>query len=295
MRLGSDHVRVRVPATSANLGPGFDSMGIALAHYDTIEIRALGSPEVTVEVFGEGDAHRVEARTEVGARRGHPHSHVVAAQPHRGVSSQPSPSASAIDTTSGVTRTSSTGEPSSPRKAHCGSLRPWPVTVTVILAPAGTRPASASISRPATPAADAGSTKMPTRADSNRWAARIWVSVTASISPPDSSRAATACCQEAGLPIRIAVAMVSGSSTGWPSTIGAAPAAWKPHIIGACVAGPSVAYSVKPIQYAVMFPALPTGRTCTSGASPSTPLTGRAAVFCPWIRSGLTEFTSSTG
>ena len=26
----------------------------ALAHYDTIEIRALGSPEVTVEVFGEG-------------------------------------------------------------------------------------------------------------------------------------------------------------------------------------------------------------------------------------------------
>src|SRR5665811_2056743 len=54
MRLGSDHVRVRVPATSANLGPGFDSMGIALAHYDTIEIRALGSPEVTVEVFGEG-------------------------------------------------------------------------------------------------------------------------------------------------------------------------------------------------------------------------------------------------
>lgn len=54
MRLGSDHVRVRVPATSANLGPGFDCMGIALGHYDTIEIRALGSPEVVVEVTGEG-------------------------------------------------------------------------------------------------------------------------------------------------------------------------------------------------------------------------------------------------
>ena len=54
MRLGSDHVRVRVPATSANLGPGFDCMGLALAHYDTIEIRALGSPEVIVEVTGEG-------------------------------------------------------------------------------------------------------------------------------------------------------------------------------------------------------------------------------------------------
>lgn len=54
MRLGSDHVRVQVPATSANLGPGFDSMGLALAHHDTIEVRALGSAQVTVEVTGEG-------------------------------------------------------------------------------------------------------------------------------------------------------------------------------------------------------------------------------------------------
>ena len=54
MRLGSDHVRVRVPATSANLGPGFDALGLALAHYDTVEVRALGNPDVTVEVFGEG-------------------------------------------------------------------------------------------------------------------------------------------------------------------------------------------------------------------------------------------------
>ena len=54
MRLVSDHVRVRVPATSANLGPGFDCMGLALAHYDTIEVRALGRPDVHVEVVGEG-------------------------------------------------------------------------------------------------------------------------------------------------------------------------------------------------------------------------------------------------
>ena len=56
MRLGSDHVRVRVPATSANLGPGFDSLGLALAHYDVIEVKALGKAEVTVEVTGEGGA-----------------------------------------------------------------------------------------------------------------------------------------------------------------------------------------------------------------------------------------------
>ena len=54
MRLGSDHVRVTVPATSANLGPGFDSLGLALDHHDVVEVRALGSAEVTVEVTGEG-------------------------------------------------------------------------------------------------------------------------------------------------------------------------------------------------------------------------------------------------
>ncbi|MGH3354535.1 MAG: homoserine kinase, partial [Nocardioidaceae bacterium] len=37
-------VRVTVPATSANLGPGFDSFGLALARYD----------EVTAEVVDEG-------------------------------------------------------------------------------------------------------------------------------------------------------------------------------------------------------------------------------------------------
>ena len=50
--------------------------------------------------------------------------------------------------------------------------------------------------------------------------------------PPDSSRAASACFQLAGLPMRMAVAMVSGCSIGWPRTIGAAPAAWKPIILG---------------------------------------------------------------
>ncbi len=54
MRLASDHVRVRVPATSANLGPGFDAMGLALGHFDEVEVWALGSPEVSVEVTGEG-------------------------------------------------------------------------------------------------------------------------------------------------------------------------------------------------------------------------------------------------
>ncbi|GIG22294.1 homoserine kinase [Cellulomonas chitinilytica] len=55
MRLGADRVRVRVPATSANLGPGFDALGVALALHDELEVRALGTPGVTVEVTGEGE------------------------------------------------------------------------------------------------------------------------------------------------------------------------------------------------------------------------------------------------
>ncbi|MEV7974341.1 homoserine kinase [Cellulomonas sp. NPDC089187] len=54
MRLGADRVRVRVPATSANLGPGFDTAGMALGLYDDVEVRALGVSNVIVDVMGEG-------------------------------------------------------------------------------------------------------------------------------------------------------------------------------------------------------------------------------------------------
>jgi homoserine kinase len=48
-------VRVQVPATSANLGPGFDALGLALQLYDDVEVdlaRSTGS--LTVDVRGEG-------------------------------------------------------------------------------------------------------------------------------------------------------------------------------------------------------------------------------------------------
>ncbi|HET7328781.1 MAG TPA: homoserine kinase [Nocardioidaceae bacterium] len=48
-------VWVRVPATSANLGPGFDSFGLALAKYDTVEIEwGSGGDPVVIDVRGEG-------------------------------------------------------------------------------------------------------------------------------------------------------------------------------------------------------------------------------------------------
>jgi homoserine kinase len=49
----SDPVHVRVPATSANLGPGFDSAGLALSLHDDVVVRAVSSG-LTVEVTGEG-------------------------------------------------------------------------------------------------------------------------------------------------------------------------------------------------------------------------------------------------
>jgi homoserine kinase len=51
----SEHpVRVRVPATSANLGPGFDTLGLALALYDEVEAR-ITSDGLSVAVSGEGE------------------------------------------------------------------------------------------------------------------------------------------------------------------------------------------------------------------------------------------------
>lgn len=56
MTWSDEPVRVRVPATSANLGPGFDALGLALALFDEIEARVTPSG-LSVEVTGEdGDA-----------------------------------------------------------------------------------------------------------------------------------------------------------------------------------------------------------------------------------------------
>ena len=46
--------RVRVPATSANLGPGFDSFGAALALYDDVVAQVSDDTGVRVDVHGEG-------------------------------------------------------------------------------------------------------------------------------------------------------------------------------------------------------------------------------------------------
>jgi len=47
-------VRVRVPASSANIGPGFDSIGLALGIWDECVVTVSAEPGLRVEVGGEG-------------------------------------------------------------------------------------------------------------------------------------------------------------------------------------------------------------------------------------------------
>ncbi|MEV8266588.1 homoserine kinase [Microbacterium sp. NPDC076911] len=62
-------VVVRVPATSANLGPGFDTLGLALSVYDELLVTALAEDELEIELTGQGvddvprDASHLVVRT----------------------------------------------------------------------------------------------------------------------------------------------------------------------------------------------------------------------------------------
>jgi homoserine kinase len=67
----SEHpARVRVPATSANLGPGFDTLGLALALHDEVEARVtLGGLDICVDGAGEDTAGAGERHLVVTAMR----------------------------------------------------------------------------------------------------------------------------------------------------------------------------------------------------------------------------------
>lgn len=56
---GRQKVRVRVPASTANLGPGFDALGMALGLYNEIEVE-LGGSGLALVVEGEG-AEKLQA------------------------------------------------------------------------------------------------------------------------------------------------------------------------------------------------------------------------------------------
>jgi homoserine kinase len=53
--LAGRSVTVKVPATTANLGPGFDTLGLALALYDELTVTVRDAPGATVQVSGVGE------------------------------------------------------------------------------------------------------------------------------------------------------------------------------------------------------------------------------------------------
>jgi homoserine kinase len=75
-------VRVRVPATSANLGPGFDALGLALALYN--EVTASEADTVSVTIEGEG-AGRLSTGAENVVARAVRHAYDAAGRPFKGV------------------------------------------------------------------------------------------------------------------------------------------------------------------------------------------------------------------
>lgn len=53
----SDFVKVRVPGTTANCGPGFDVMGIACSIYNELELKLLEEKDLCIEIYGDGAAN----------------------------------------------------------------------------------------------------------------------------------------------------------------------------------------------------------------------------------------------
>ena len=75
-------VHVRVPATSANLGAGFDALGLALALYN--EVTATEADGVTVALEGQGSGRLPTGGDNVVAR-GVRQAYDAAARPFKGV------------------------------------------------------------------------------------------------------------------------------------------------------------------------------------------------------------------
>jgi homoserine kinase len=80
--VGAPTYIVRVPATSANLGPGFDALGLALQLYNEVTATESDTVAVTIEGFGARDLP--EDRTNVVAR-GIALAYEAAGRPFKGV------------------------------------------------------------------------------------------------------------------------------------------------------------------------------------------------------------------
>src|SRR5690625_829777 len=103
----------------------------------------------------QGYTEGIKSGPQVGARCWNRHVRAISCQPHRS-------SSAATASRFGATTFS---ESVNDCRAVSVSFSPLPVTVQAITASAGTPPAAATCNRPATDAAEAGSTKTPSVAD----------------------------------------------------------------------------------------------------------------------------------
>lgn len=55
--MGNRSIKVRVPGTSANCGPGFDSIGLACTVYNDLELTLLKESRLDIKMMGEGAAN----------------------------------------------------------------------------------------------------------------------------------------------------------------------------------------------------------------------------------------------
>src|SRR6266511_66163 len=136
--------------------------------------------------------------------------------------------------TSAIASTSTSTIGSAMRSTASGSLSPWPVTTTT------TVPAAPTFCTAASPAALAGSQKMPSCSASKRQAPTISSSVSATTTP-DARTAASASARWAGSTMRIAEASVSPRRAAAPARNRGMPAS----------------HSVKPRAYARVLPPPP--------------------------------------
>ena len=67
-RLAGRSVTVKVPATTANLGPGFDTLGLALSLYDELDVTVRDEPGATVQVSGVGEGEVATDETNLVVR-----------------------------------------------------------------------------------------------------------------------------------------------------------------------------------------------------------------------------------
>jgi len=140
--------------------------------------------------------------------------------------------------------------------ALSGSFSPWPVSVQTRRCPAGKK----SFGPQYYHAGDRGGTGLGRRrlpSPRHLVRSRISASLTIRMSPPDSSRRLPPASHEGGCDAD-GCGDVSGSRQGL-RTLGAAPSACQPSIFGRVFRPARRPILLVPGQYAVMFPAFPTG------------------------------------